>query len=79
HRTKLHPSVTLAVLLNITMSEGTAHDTSCHQLSLSAFMRASKVICDSTYSNKLRSIVDRGMFQPREINQMVRVMCQYLE
>ena len=42
-------------------------------------MLASKVICDDTYSNKSWSIVTQGMFQLREINQMEREMCQYLE
>jgi len=36
-----------------------------------------QVICDDTYSNKLWSIVTKGVFQLREINQMER--CQYLE
>ena len=42
-------------------------------------MIASKVICDDTYSNKSWSIVGQGMFQLREINQMEREMCQYLD
>ena len=42
-------------------------------------MIASKVICDDTYSNKSWSIVGQGMFQLREINQMERDMCQYLD
>lgn len=42
-------------------------------------MLASKVICDDTYSNKSWSIVAQGMFQLREINQMEREICQYLE
>ncbi|EIW76961.1 hypothetical protein CONPUDRAFT_158102 [Coniophora puteana RWD-64-598 SS2] len=48
-------------------------------LFVSAFMIASKVICDDTYSNKSRSIVAQSMFQLREINQMEREMCQYLD
>lgn len=42
-------------------------------------MLASKVICDDTYSNKSWSIVGQGMFALREINQMEREMCSYLE
>ena len=42
-------------------------------------MIASKVICDDTYSNKSWSIVGQGMFALREINQMEREMCSYLE
>lgn len=42
-------------------------------------MIASKVICDDTYSNKSWSIVAQQMFSLREINQMEREMCSYLE
>ena len=42
-------------------------------------MIASKVICDDTYSNKSWSIVGQGMFALREINQIEREMCSYLE
>ncbi|KAG1869335.1 hypothetical protein DFJ58DRAFT_631955, partial [Suillus subalutaceus] len=55
-----------------------AWGSSGHRLFMSAFMLASKVICDDTYSNKSWSIVVQGMFQLREINQMEHKMCQYL-
>ncbi|KAF7797748.1 hypothetical protein EIP86_008948 [Pleurotus ostreatoroseus] len=42
-------------------------------------MLASKVICEDTYSNKSWSIVAQSMFALREINQMEREMCSYLE
>ncbi len=42
-------------------------------------MIASKVICDDTYSNKSWSIVGQGIFPHRELNQMEREMCSYLE
>jgi hypothetical protein len=42
-------------------------------------MIASKVICDDTYSNKSWCVVGQGMFTLREINQMEREMCGYLE
>ncbi|KAJ7072651.1 hypothetical protein C8F01DRAFT_1104805 [Mycena amicta] len=42
-------------------------------------MIASKVICDDTYSNKSWSIVAQGMFSLREVNQMEREMCNYLD
>jgi hypothetical protein len=48
-------------------------------LFLSAFMIASKVICDDTYSNKSWCIVGQGMFALREVNQMEREMCAYLD
>ena len=50
----------------------TAWRSSGHRLFVSAFMLASKVICDNTYSNKSSSIVGQGIFQLRQ-------MCQYLE
>jgi hypothetical protein len=42
-------------------------------------MIASKVICDDTYSNKSWCVVGQGMFSLREINQMEREMCGYLD
>ena len=42
-------------------------------------MISSKVMCDDTYSNKSWSVVAQGMFNLREINQMEREMCNYLE
>jgi hypothetical protein len=82
HRTKLHASVTFAALVLLQRLKArfpTARGSSGHRLFISAFMIASKVICDDTYSNKSWSIVGQGMFQLREINQMEREMCQYLD
>jgi Cyclin, N-terminal domain len=82
HRTKLHSSVTfasLALLQQLKARFPTARGSSGHRLFISGFMIASKVICDDTYSNKSWSIVGQGMFQLREINQMEREMCQYLD
>jgi hypothetical protein len=56
-----------------------ARGSSGHRLFISAFMIASKVICDDTYSNKSWCVVGQGMFTLREINQMEREMCGYLE
>ena len=42
-------------------------------------MLASKIICDDMYSNKSWCIVGQRMIALREINQMVREMCSYLE
>ena len=55
HRTKLHPSVTFASLVLLQQLKAcfpTARGSSGHRLFVSAFMLASKVICDDTYSNK---------------------------
>jgi hypothetical protein len=53
--------------------------SSGHRLFISAFMIASKVACDDTYSNKSWTVVGQGMVALREINQMQREMCGYLE
>ena len=82
HSTKLHSSITFAALVLLERLKArfpTARGSSGHRLFLSALMIASKVICDDTYSNKSWSIVGQGMFQLREINQMEREMCQYLD
>lgn len=82
HRTKLHVSVTFAALVLLQRLKArfpTARGSSGHRLFISAFMIASKVICDDTYSNKSWSIVAQGMFTLREINQMEREMCNYLD
>jgi Cyclin, N-terminal domain len=50
-----------------------------HPLFISAFMIASKIICDNIYSNKSWYIVGQGTFALREINQMEWEMCSYLE
>lgn len=82
HRTKLHQAVTYAALVLLQRLKArfpTARGSSGHRLFISAFMIASKVICDDTYSNKSWSIVAQGMFTLREINQMEREMCNYLD
>lgn len=82
HRTRLHASVTFAALYLLQRLKArfpAARGSSGHRLFISAFMLASKVICDDTYSNKSWSIVGQGMFALREINQMEREMCSYLE
>ncbi|THV01543.1 hypothetical protein K435DRAFT_926818, partial [Dendrothele bispora CBS 962.96] len=82
HRTKLHASVTFASLVLFQRLKARfpmAWGSLGHRLFISAFMIASKVICDDTYSNKSWSIVAQGMFTLREINQMEREMCNYLD
>ncbi|KAG6864498.1 hypothetical protein C0991_009093 [Blastosporella zonata] len=82
HRTKLPLCVTFASLILLQRLKArfpTAKGSSGHRLWISAFMIASKVICDDTYSNKSWGIVAQGMFNLREINQMEREMCSYLE
>lgn len=57
----------------------TARGSSGHRLFISAFMIASKVICDDTYSNKSWCIVSQNLYTLKEINQMECKMCSYLE
>ncbi|KAF8653280.1 hypothetical protein AX16_003982 [Volvariella volvacea WC 439] len=82
HRTKLHQSVVTASLILLQRLKArfpTARGSSGHRLFISAFMISSKVICDDTYSNKSWTIVAQNMFSLREINQMEREMCNYLD
>ncbi|KAL5532012.1 hypothetical protein ACEPAF_5576 [Sanghuangporus sanghuang] len=82
HRTRLHPSVVftaLALLHRLKSRFPAARGSSGHRLFLAAYMLASKVVCDDTYSNKSWAVVGQGMFALREINQMEREMLGYLE
>ncbi|KAI0036152.1 hypothetical protein K488DRAFT_6984, partial [Vararia minispora EC-137] len=82
HRTRLAESVTFAALYLLQRLKSrfpAAKGSSGHRLFISAYMLASKIICDDTYSNKSWCIVAQHMFQLREINQMEREMCSYLE
>jgi len=67
HRTRLHISVTFAALYLLQRLKArfpAAKGSSGHHLFISAFMIASKIICDDTYSNKSWCIVGQGMFDP---------------
>lgn len=82
HRTRLPSIVTFAALLLLQRLKTrfpAARGSSGHRLFISAFMIASKVICDDTYSNQSWGIVAQKMFALKEINQMEREMCGYLE
>ncbi|KAN0124364.1 hypothetical protein V8E52_002013 [Russula decolorans] len=84
HRTRLHASVTFTALylLQHLRPKGlkarlkacfpAAKGSSGHRLFIPAFLLASKIICDDTYSNKSWCIVGQGMFALRE-------MCSYLK
>ncbi|TFK87515.1 hypothetical protein K466DRAFT_490729, partial [Polyporus arcularius HHB13444] len=81
HRTRLHTSVTFAALYllqSLKIRFPDACGTSGHRLFISAFVIASKVICDGTYSTKSWSIVGQGMFPLQMINNMEREMCSRL-
>lgn len=82
HRTRLHVCVTFTALFLLQRLKNrfpAARGSSGHRLFISAFMIASKVVCDDTYSNKSWCVVGQGMFSLKEINQMEREMCGYLE
>ena len=82
HRTRLPSIVTFAALLLLQRLKArfpAARGSSGHRLFISAFMISSKVICDDTYSNQSWGIVAQKMFALKEINQMEREMCSYLE
>jgi hypothetical protein len=68
HRTKLHQAVTFGALVLLQRLKArfpTARGSSGHRWFISAFMIASKVICDDTYSNKSWS-------------SQIQEVCQYL-
>lgn len=82
HRTKLHRSVCYSALVLLSRLKArfpAAKGSSGHRLFISAFMIASKVLCDDTYSNKSWSIVAQGLFALREVNQMEHEMVNYLD
>ncbi|KDQ06614.1 hypothetical protein BOTBODRAFT_86484, partial [Botryobasidium botryosum FD-172 SS1] len=81
-RTRLQSSVTFAALFLLDHPKGrfpTTCGSSGHRLFIPAFMIASKIICDDTYSNKSWCVVGQGMFWLCEINQMERETRIYLE
>lgn len=81
HQTKIHPSVTFAalILLQRLKTRFPTSKGSGRRFFITAFMIASKVLCDNKYSNKFWTIVGQGMFELQEINHMEREMCQYLD
>ncbi|KAG9121254.1 hypothetical protein FRC07_002873, partial [Ceratobasidium sp. 392] len=82
HRTRPHSSVTFCALYLLSRLKKrfpAARASSGHRLYIFAFMIASKVICDNTYSNKSWCVAVQGMFTLREVNQMERKMCSYFE
>ncbi|KIY50267.1 hypothetical protein FISHEDRAFT_64911 [Fistulina hepatica ATCC 64428] len=82
HRTKLHQSVVFAALILLQRLKARfprARGSSGHRLFIAAYMIASKIMCDDTYSNKSWAVVAQNLFNLREINQMEREMCGYLD
>ncbi|RPD57751.1 hypothetical protein L227DRAFT_551690 [Lentinus tigrinus ALCF2SS1-6] len=82
HRTKRDVSVTFAALYllhRLKARHPAARGSSGHRLFLSGFIVASKVLCDDCYSSKAWVIVGQGMFALRDINQMEREFCKYMD
>ena len=82
HRTRLPEVVVFTALFLLARLKErfpAARGSSGHRLFISAFMIASKVICDDTYSNKSWCIVGQNLYTLKEVNQMEREMCSYLE
>jgi Cyclin, N-terminal domain len=82
HCSKLHSSVTFAALVLLQRLKArfpTASDFSGHYVFITAFMIASKTICNDTYSNKDWSTITQGMFSARRIKRMKRDMRRDLE
>lgn len=50
-----------------------------HRLFITAFMIASKVLCDDTYSSQSWVIVAQKIYTLQVINRMEREMCRYLD
>jgi len=82
HRTRLPEVVVFTALFLLARLKErfpAARGSSGHRLFISAFMIASKVVCDDTYSNKSWCIVGQSLYTLKEVNQMEREMCSYLE
>lgn len=57
----------------------TAKNCSGHRMVIPSLMLASKTICDDNYSNESWCNATGRLFKLRELNQMEREMCRYLE
>ncbi|TFK98244.1 hypothetical protein BDV98DRAFT_629147 [Pterulicium gracile] len=82
YRTQLRPSVAFAALSLLQRLKArfpTTRGSSGYRLFITAYMIASKVICENTYSNRSWCVVAQGMFPLREVNQMERELCMYLD
>ncbi|KDQ09811.1 hypothetical protein BOTBODRAFT_81967, partial [Botryobasidium botryosum FD-172 SS1] len=63
HRTHLHAGIIFATLFPLNHLKGhfpAARDSFHHRFFIPAFMIASEIICDDTYSNKLWCVVEQG-------------------
>ncbi|PKI85929.1 hypothetical protein MVES_000168 [Malassezia vespertilionis] len=82
YRTRLPMTVVytaLLLLLRLKTRYPVARGSSGHRLFISAFMLATKMLCDDSYNNKSWAIVGQGLFTLVEINQMERELLGYLD
>lgn len=82
YRTRLPMIVTyyaLLLLKRLKTRYPVARGSSGHRLFISAFMLASKMVCDDSYNNKSWTIVGQGLFSLAEVNQMERELLNYLD
>lgn len=81
-RTNLHHSIVFASLILLQRLKSrfpTAQGSSGHRLFTSTLMMAAKIFLDDAYSNKSWVTITQGMFPLREINQMEREICKFLD
>jgi Cyclin, N-terminal domain len=80
-RAKLDQSVVFAGLVLLQRLKARFPSTKgCgYRLFISAYMIASKVVCDRTYSNQSWTIVAQGLYTLMEIHRMERQMCSCLD
>ena len=82
YRTRLPMLITyygLFLLKRLKIRYPVARGSSGHRLFFSAFMIASKMVCDDSYNNKSWVIVGQHLFSLREVNQMERELLTYLD
>ncbi|KAF6750747.1 hypothetical protein DFP72DRAFT_817422 [Ephemerocybe angulata] len=72
-------TLALVLILRLKARIPSSHGNSGHRLFVSAIMIATKTLVDETYTNKSwKQIIGPG-FSLRELNQMEREMCRFLE
>ena len=82
YRTRLPMAVVyfaLLLLKRLKTQYPVARGSSGHRLFISAFMLASKMLCDDAYNNKSWVIVSQNLFSLHEVNQMERELFMYLD
>lgn len=82
YRADLHCSVTFAalyILYCLKIQFPTARGVCGHNMFITAFMIASKFHCDASYSTKSWCIISWDIYTAREMNEMERDMCRFVD